>query len=189
MRMKKSVHGVKLRGLRDRRLVVSSPLSIEPMAVSIPVREIRQVAVLAAEPSEERRFVVAAQVSLDKWVRLAVLERASDAQALIEECALAMSCSRAPVIWASMGMGVVWGAVYFGVVMGMLEFAQRTGEVPTEAVAMPSAAAPAAELAPAPVAPALPAEAAPAAAQQPSAGLTLPADQEGKVKDFFKSSN
>ncbi len=186
MRMKKSAHGVKLRGLRDRRLVVSSPMSIEPMAVSIPVREIRQVAVLAAEPSEERRFVVAAQVSLDKWVRLAVLERASDAQALIEECALAMSGSRAPVIWASMGVGVLWGALYFAVVMGMLEFAQRSVEAPAEPVAMSPAPA---AMEPAPVAPQVPAEAAPAAAQQPSAGLTLPPDQEGKVKEFFKSSN
>ena len=68
MRMKTSGRalGVVVRGFGDRRLVVGAPNSLEPMTVSLPLRDICQIAVLGTDPTEQvKRFTVAAQISSD----------------------------------------------------------------------------------------------------------------------------
>jgi hypothetical protein len=115
--------GVVVRGFNARRLVVCAPNSLEPMTVSVPLREIRQVAVLGIDPAEtERRFTVACQIDSDKWVRLGVFESASEADSLIRACASAMAGTRWTQAWITLGLSVVVG-FFFLVLANLFQMA------------------------------------------------------------------
>lgn len=178
--------GVALRGIRERKLVVSSPKSVEPMAVSLPLKDIRQVAVLSPEPTDtEKRFTVAAQVSAERWVRLGVMESALDAEELIRDCARAISGSRVGLVFALMAASTVMAVVLltaFMFVTGGYDTEVFANDVP----AVETAADPAADPAPAPDAQAAasapaPTQAAPAAPAAPS----LNKAQQGAINDYF----
>lgn len=213
MRMKTSARalGVVVRGFGDRRLVVGAPNSLEPMTVSLPLRDIRQIAVLGTDPTEaDRRFTVAAQIASDKWVRLGVFEQASDADALIRACAHSMAGSRWKQVWATLGLSMVVG--FFFLVLANIFQMTAAGKrdvmlavpppevpqlaaptalpqqpaLPAPAVdpAQPGATAGAVAAQPAASAAAAPAIATPAVAN-PQVQLQVPAPQEQALKDYF----
>lgn len=214
MRMKTSARalGVVVRGFGDRRLVVGSPKSLEPMTVSLPLRDIRQIAVLGTDPADpQRRFTVAAQIAPDKWVRLGVFEQASDADALIRACADSMAGSRWKQVWITLGLSMVVG--FFFLVLANIFQMTATGKrdavlavPPPETAQLPAPVAlpqqpvlttpavdpavpgvPAAAAAAAPVAPPAPAPVsiAPAPAAAAQVPLQVPAPQEQALKDYF----
>lgn len=206
MRMKiKSAReqGVVVRGFNARRLVVGAPNSLEPMTVSVPLREVRQVAVLGVDPTEtERRFTVACQIDSDKWVRLGVFESASEADALIRACASAMAGTRWTQVWITLGLSVVVG--FFFLVLANLfqmaswgkaeeliaqpvpmtqeEQAQAQAEAAAQGAVQPQVAAPAAPLVAGEQPAAVAAPVVPPVVQQAPAAA---GQQDQALKEFF----
>ena len=174
--------GVALRGIRERKLVVSSPKSVEPMAVSLPLKDIRQVAVLSPEPTDtEKRFTVAAQVSAERWVRLGVMESALDAEELIRDCARAISGSRVGIVFALMAASTVMAVVLLTALMfvtGGYDTEVYANDVPAAETAVDPASASEAQAAASEPAPT---QAAPAAPAAPS----LNKAQQGAINDYF----
>jgi hypothetical protein len=111
---KKGAEGVAVRGLKNRRLVLSVAKSLEPIAVNVLISDVLQVAVMPVDKANngESRYTVAAQIGPEKWVRLAVFDSAADAELLIENVAHAISGSRWPDFLLMAGISIVAGLVF-----------------------------------------------------------------------------
>ena len=175
--------GVALRGIRERKLVVSSAKSVEPMAVSLPLKDVRQIAVLAPEPTDvEKRFTVAAQVSAERWVRLGVMDSALDAEELIRDCARAISGSRVGLVFAFMAAATLMAVVL------LTAFMFLTGGYDTVAYGADAAVSDSVEAeapAPAPQVQAAPIAAEQGAHQVAPAAPVLNKAQQGVIGDYF----
>lgn len=192
VKLPKTEGAVSAHGFRERRLVVSARNSIEPMTASLPFADIRQIAVLAPDPTDEaRRFTVAAQVGPERWVRLGVFDSMLAAEELIQSCAQAMSESRYVKVWKTMLLAGLLGFVYLVIAMAVSPSGNGPVTAAMDTMVAPAPQGAAAALAPVaqPEQPVAAEAAAPAPQQGAAATMPLNKAQEAEMKAFFGGKN